>query len=968
MHAANNRSTIAPGSLINYVALALALSRYHYLLPIAPPHTPATLPHTVKHRYDVMGYKRTLRSNDVNVAPVNGIIDVDLDISFTLQYPHFVKRKSNCLQVLLQRRKKYKNRPIPGGFKTLAVGTINLTDVIQSTVGRELALYPVDAKLDDSFSGLHGHLGGSSSSTPVQSTAPLAKLYFLTCQSQPLEPQEEVAVTGRKGKENEPPGDFSDDEADDDSTNEEIGGSDSDPALNMDDAVATSSRQANRRNLRRPFAKPTSGFKQAPASSRKFARQKNLKQKFVALLKKFKISEEALDAADSRTGGAAPTSQELEALFEELENLSDSGPELEMDKVSIVSNPRPGLRPYFNSVTGSKEVLPGMDEDPCGMFGSEESKESDVDTTTDPENFPPDPSSYSPKRHPAIPPQKQPLEARKSDGLITIKSSEKNASASDKSATGGLDKKKRFSSKPAMSDLSADRMAFPPAMTHSSTAGSLAAAIGGQASGQPSGQASGHPRLRVVSVPDQRQVAALATGSGGSAPSSPRVLTGVDLPAMRHPPVSEQLSATLKPDEPVGVGERVWLVSAADVHCPAVVAAWRTVQPRLIVATTLADVRIAVGAVVSRIQKFCNSNSAQPKTTSMCLIGGDRFVSFALRAYLELFAQKASDWQHYLRFTIVAPASSVISRFLASTDATFSTSTFCDALWKEWWDRTELSASDINDVTQRVQRYLLAAKGAVGMPVGEAMLQLRDKGAGSSDENSQLFVPFLVDVRVGQSADGDECIPGADSYPIGSSPRDDSQLLVSQGSPPSSPHVLHGSGSTEAQELHIEYWATPSALCGQSSNNNEPMSSSSMTSSPLASNSGQMPLSVTPGKKDSLSGAGVKYSMKTAFRALAVCRGHPDAVPPTLSLQFVKEKKKDKMFQKLGMKNRQKGEPDCGSVQNVPHVSRLICSSKHSTFRVSIDGVDWTNVKFFQTSAQWQTHVKQFPLSVCFGD
>jgi hypothetical protein len=64
--------------------------------------------------------------------------------------------------VLLQRRKKYKNRPIPGGFKTLAVGTVNLTDVIQSSVGRELALYPVDAKLDDSFSsGLQGHLGGT---------------------------------------------------------------------------------------------------------------------------------------------------------------------------------------------------------------------------------------------------------------------------------------------------------------------------------------------------------------------------------------------------------------------------------------------------------------------------------------------------------------------------------------------------------------------------------------------------------------------------------------------------------------------------------------------------------------------------------------------------------------------------------------------------------------------------------------
>jgi len=31
-----------------------------------------------------------------------------------------------------------------------------------------------------------------------------------------------------------------------------------------------------------------------------------------------------------------------------------------------------------------------------------------------------------------------------------------------------------------------------------------------------------------------------------------------------------------------------------------------------------------------------------------------------------------------------------------------------------------------------------------------------------------------------------------------------------------------------------------------------------------------------------------------------------------------------------------------------------------------IDGIEWTGVKFFQLSAQWQTHVKHFPVLV-FG-
>ena len=33
---------------------------------------------------------------------------------------------------------------------------------------------------------------------------------------------------------------------------------------------------------------------------------------------------------------------------------------------------------------------------------------------------------------------------------------------------------------------------------------------------------------------------------------------------------------------------------------------------------------------------------------------------------------------------------------------------------------------------------------------------------------------------------------------------------------------------------------------------------------------------------------------------------------------------------------------------------------------VSIDGVEWNDVKFFQLAAQWPTHVKHFPVGI-FG-
>ena len=44
------------------------------------------------------------------------------------QYPHFLKREGNKLQIMLQRRKRYKNRTILG-YKTLAAGSIHMAEV-----------------------------------------------------------------------------------------------------------------------------------------------------------------------------------------------------------------------------------------------------------------------------------------------------------------------------------------------------------------------------------------------------------------------------------------------------------------------------------------------------------------------------------------------------------------------------------------------------------------------------------------------------------------------------------------------------------------------------------------------------------------------------------------------------------------------------------------------------------------------
>lgn len=45
-------------------------------------------------------------------------------------------------------------------------------------------------------------------------------------------------------------------------------------------------------------------------------------------------------------------------------------------------------------------------------------------------------------------------------------------------------------------------------------------------------------------------------------------------------------------------------------------------------------------------------------------------------------------------------------------------------------------------------------------------------------------------------------------------------------------------------------------------------------------------------------------------------------------------------------------------------VGRLFYTLFSFLEQITIDGTEWTNVKFFQLSSQWQTHVKTVPFAV----
>jgi hypothetical protein len=113
--------------------------------------------------------KRTLRSNEI-ILPTHGLLDTELELSFVLQYPHYLKQEGNKLQVMLQRRKRYKNRTILG-FKTLAMGAVNMAMALQRQMDIELELH---------------------SESKSDKNGPAAKVTVQSLSSQPVDNEEAV--------------------------------------------------------------------------------------------------------------------------------------------------------------------------------------------------------------------------------------------------------------------------------------------------------------------------------------------------------------------------------------------------------------------------------------------------------------------------------------------------------------------------------------------------------------------------------------------------------------------------------------------------------------------------------------------------------------------------------------------------------------------------------------------------------
>ena len=131
----------------------------------------------------------------------------------------------------------------------------------------------------------------------------------------------------------------------------------------------------------------------------------------------------------------------------------------------------------------------------------------------------------------------------------------------------------------------------------------------------------------------------------------------------------EQLSRILPADD--SLPEQVVLANTCDNQAAHLSAKLVETGCRVINTAGAADVRATLTCLVTKLQKFCNTNVAPPTVMRVGLIGSDAFLNSMLRPYVELFSGKPPDWQNHILFYV-----SISQQYLVYPNVTPSTRSF----------------------------------------------------------------------------------------------------------------------------------------------------------------------------------------------------------------------------------------------------------------------------------------------------
>uniref|UniRef100_A0AAZ3QRW6 Phosphofurin acidic cluster sorting protein 2 n=1 Tax=Oncorhynchus tshawytscha TaxID=74940 RepID=A0AAZ3QRW6_ONCTS len=782
----------------------------------------------------IQGSKRILRSHEI-VLPPSGSVETDLALTFSLQYPHFLKREGNKLQILLQRRKRYKNRTILG-YKTLAVGTIDMAEVMQ-----------------------HPTEGGqvlSLCSNQKEMLGKVAEIWIFSLSSQPIDHEEAALQEGTKIKCSDT---YSEEEYESFSSEQEA----------SDDAV------------------------QGQVST-------NTVQ--------YIILAEVLDSEQDPAEPPPEVEEDLDLESLDLENPSDSGPELDDDD-SVLSTPKPKLKPYFEGLSLS-------------------SSQTDIG------------SIHSSRSHREPPSPMDPDKTKSSGDKFQVDNVSDNASLVSifkqlPSIHLMVDTVALFSPELEMDNMDTFLEKLPPTGKMKKTESLIIPSNRWQEA-----KLAGR-RGRSTSL-KERQPNRPQNERANSLDNERLLDTRCHLQIPRKT-VYDQLNHILVSDH--HLPDSIILINTSDWQGQYLSSVLQNQHLPVVCTCTTADIQAAFNTIVSRIQRFCNCNSQTPIPIKIAVAGAQHYLGAVLRLFVDHLSYKTPDWLGYMRFLIIPLGSHPVSKYLGTIDYRYN-SLFQDTAWSDLFHKPEapVMVQESPDVVSRVTQYMVGANGAHQLPIAEAMLTYKQK---SPDEDScQKFIPFIGMVKVGivepssaTSGDSDDASPMGMVFHSSTPPQVSPALKEASPTPPSSPSVNTSFSSYrygELMGLQVDYWVAPSPADRKRDVE----------------------------KRDSSSS---KNTLKCTFRSLQVSRlPQAGAQPqPAMSMTVVmKEKNKKVMF--LPKKTKDKDVESKSQV--IDGISRLICTAKHqqTMLRVLIDGVEWNDVKFFQLAAQWSSHVKHFPIGI-FG-
>ncbi|XP_066048112.1 phosphofurin acidic cluster sorting protein 2 isoform X5 [Chamaea fasciata] len=803
----------------------------------------------------MQGSKRILRSHEI-VLPPSGHVETELALTFSLQYPHFLKREGNKLQIMLQRRKRYKNRTILG-YKTLAVGCINMAEVMQHPTegGQVLSLF----------------------SNIKEAPLKVAEIWIFSLSSQPIDHEDSTMQASQKIKSTD---NYSEEEYESFSSEQEA----------SDDAVQGQDLDDDEYEMGKP-------------KKQRRSIQQNFKQKVVALLKRFKVSDEVLDSEQDPAEHVPEVEEDLDLLYDtlDIENPSDSGPEMEDDD-SVLSTPKPKLKPYFEGLSHSSSQT---------EIGSIHSIRS--------QREPPSPQVEVPEKTKSLGTK------HAGDSVSDTVPYESNQQAEVQEA------------ELPTPDVFVEKL--PPSGKITKTE-SLIIPSTSRSEGKQTGR-----RGRSTSLKERQPVR----------PQNERAnsLDNERSPDTRHhlqiprKTVYDQLNHILVSDDQLP--ENIILVNTSDWQGQYLSDVLQKHTLPVVCTCSSADIQAAFSTIVSRIQRYCNCNSQPPNPIKIAVAGAQNYLSAVLRLFVEQLSHKTPDWLGYMKFLIIPLGSHPVAKYLGSVDYRYN-NFFQDLAWRDLFNKLEAqtTVSEAPDVVSRITQYIAGANCAHQLPIAEAMLTYKQKSP--DEESSQKFIPFVGVVKVGiveqssaTSGDSDDAAPSSSVVLSSTPPSVSPAVKEASPTPPSSPSVT-GSFSSPSQGLgaelmglQVDYWIAAPPVDRKRD----------------------------PEKKDPSTTKNTLKCTFRSLQVSRLPASGEIATTPTMSMTVVtKEKNKKVMFLPKKTKDKEvESKSQC--IEGISRLI-CTAKHQQNMLRVLIDGVEWNDVKFFQLAAQWSSHVKHFPICI-FG-